>query len=60
MMFLRCWKQICFTWTYQGKIFAKKFQNQKILKQKLRHQKIEAEALRVEAEATQKLPLPVP
>ena len=43
-----------------GKKFCRKFLRSKNFEQKLRHQVVEAVALRVEAEAIQKLPLPHP
>ena len=42
------------------KNFCQEILRSKNFKQKLRHQVVEAEALRVEAEAIQKLPLPHP
>ena len=42
------------------KNFCQKIIRSKNFKQKFRHQVVEAEALRVEAEAIQKLPLPHP
>ena len=43
-----------------GKNFCQELLRPKNFRQKLRHQVVEAEALRVEAEPFQKLPLPHP
>ena len=43
-----------------GKNFLQKILRSKNSEQKLRHQVMEAEALRMEAEAIQKLPIPHP
>ena len=57
MMFLSWWWQSCFILTYLKKS-CQKILRSKNFKQKKTHQVVEAEALRVEAEAIHKSPLP--